>query len=49
MPATTKTIINDGPIMSNNSLFKPFTLGNLRLKNRIVMAPITRNLAVILV
>ena len=26
-----------------NTLFKPFTLGNLELSNRIVMAPMTRN------
>ena len=29
--------------MSNNSLFQSFSLGNLSLKNRIVMAPMTRN------
>ena len=29
--------------MSNSSLFQPFSLGNLTLKNRIVMAPMTRN------
>ena len=29
--------------MSDNLLFKPFQLGNLQLKNRIVMAPMTRN------
>ena len=29
--------------MSNNSIFKPFKLGKLILKNRIVMAPMTRN------
>jgi 2,4-dienoyl-CoA reductase-like NADH-dependent reductase (Old Yellow Enzyme family) len=32
--------------MSDNSiLFKPFELGNLKLANRIVMAPMTRNLS----
>lgn len=29
--------------MTDNALFQPFNLGNLRLKNRIVMAPMTRN------
>ena len=29
--------------MSNNSLFMPFSMGKLTLKNRIVMAPMTRN------
>ncbi|HIQ52093.1 12-oxophytodienoate reductase [Halopseudomonas pachastrellae] len=29
--------------MAVNTLFKPFTLGNLELSNRIVMAPMTRN------
>ena len=29
--------------MSNNALFEPFQLGQLQLKNRIVMAPMTRN------
>ena len=28
---------------ANNALFEPFQLGNLQLKNRIVMAPMTRN------
>jgi 2,4-dienoyl-CoA reductase-like NADH-dependent reductase (Old Yellow Enzyme family) len=28
---------------TDNALFKPFQLGNLQLKNRIVMAPMTRN------
>ncbi|MDP5069793.1 MAG: 12-oxophytodienoate reductase, partial [Congregibacter sp.] len=32
--------------MSDNSvLFKPFTLGKLELANRIVMAPMTRNMS----
>jgi 2,4-dienoyl-CoA reductase-like NADH-dependent reductase (Old Yellow Enzyme family) len=31
--------------MSDNSvLFQPFDLGNLQLANRVVMAPMTRNL-----
>lgn len=29
----------------NNALFRPFSLGRLQLKNRIVMAPMTRNLS----
>ena len=29
--------------MTDNALFQPFRLGNLELKNRIVMAPMTRN------
>jgi len=29
--------------MTDNALFQPFNLGNLQLKNRIVMAPMTRN------
>ena len=29
--------------MTDNALFQPFHLGNLQLKNRIVMAPMTRN------
>ena len=33
--------------MSNNSLFKPFSMGKLTLKNRIVMAPMTRNFRLI--
>ena len=32
--------------MINNDLFSPFTLGNIELKNRVVMAPMTRNRAV---
>ena len=28
---------------SDNALFRPFDTGNLKLKNRIVMAPMTRN------
>ena len=28
---------------SDNALFQPFETGNLKLKNRIVMAPMTRN------
>ena len=31
--------------MTNNAIFQPFTLGGLQLKNRIVMAPMTRNLS----
>jgi 2,4-dienoyl-CoA reductase-like NADH-dependent reductase (Old Yellow Enzyme family) len=31
--------------VSNDVLFQPFELGNLKLKNRIVMAPMTRNKA----
>jgi len=31
--------------MNNNTLFDPIALGNLNLKNRIVMAPMTRNRA----
>lgn len=31
--------------LANSVLFEPFRLGNLTLKNRIVMAPMTRNMA----
>nr|WP_321456004.1 NADH:flavin oxidoreductase [uncultured Cohaesibacter sp.] len=31
--------------IDTSSLFRPFTLGSLKLKNRIVMAPMTRNAA----
>lgn len=32
--------------MDNSILFSPYTLGNLRLKNRVVMAPMTRSRAI---
>lgn len=31
--------------MTDNTIFEPFTLGSLKLSNRIVMAPLTRNRA----
>src|ERR1700752_4883804 len=33
------------PIKSTESLFSPYVLGDLKLKNRIVMAPLTRTRA----
>jgi 2,4-dienoyl-CoA reductase-like NADH-dependent reductase (Old Yellow Enzyme family) len=39
--------MNNNKVFDHNqsvrSLFKPFTLGNLTLSNRTVMAPMTRN------
>ena len=32
--------------MESTALFQPFNLGNITLKNRIVMAPLTRNRAI---
>ena len=38
----TKTYKGLYAIMSNAALFTPFKLGTLELKNRVVMAPMTR-------
>src|ERR1039457_392612 len=34
------------PTMPSSTLFEPYTLGKLQLRNRIVMAPMTRSRAV---